>query len=143
MTAAPLPDLFDAVTALAQALDDGDDLTSAARAVVEAKARFGQPALDLPYEDVPGAPIPGTVDLDKVADHLTVRAMTVPDIPGVAAAAFDFATTAPAPGLPPRGPGHPPRTIMAPVLIGTAPVLRKAGVIVRDTLNAAANRAEK
>lgn len=157
------PDLVDPLDALAEALaplahqalpvplagttsGQMTKVVQAARRVVEARERMATvlPPGDLPYEEVPDGPLPAegvALDLSVVSDHLAVRALSIAELPGIAAVAFTFSTTAPEAGQPTRGPGHPPRTLVAPVLIGTPPVLRSCGTILRDTLNAAAARA--
>lgn len=157
------PDLADTLTALADALTplahqplpvplagttpgQMTKVVLAARRVVEARDRLAsdEPTDALDYEEVPDGPLPAegiALDLSMVSDHLFVRSLQVAELPGLAAVAFTFGTTAPAPGEPTRGPGHPPRTLATPVLIGNAPTLRHCGTVVRDTLHAAANRA--
>lgn len=92
----------------------------------------------LSYEDVPGAPIPTTIDIDRIADHVTAKALIVADqrtasIGPIAVAVLTFD----------HGRGQHPLERIAEVTLALPPDrMRQAATILRDTLNAAANKAE-
>jgi hypothetical protein len=100
-------------------------------------------AMDLPYEDVPGGPIPLTINGAHLAwaDHLHARAAVVAGeslganlrlrLPTVI---FTFEVGNP------RGPAHPVTEV---AFVGNPEGLRKLGRVIRDTCNGAANAAER
>jgi len=104
-------------------------------------ACLGTLAVDLPYESVPGGPIPLSVDGAKMmlADHLTVRSAVVVS-PGqgeiamlVPAVIFTFGVGDPA---------GPPNDVAEIAQVGTPETMRKLGRIIHDACNGAANTAE-
>lgn len=97
---------------------------------------------DLPYEEVPGGPIPLYVDGNPFtwADHLTARSVVLSGegrglgrvvLPGVV---FTF-TFGNAKGL--------PIPVTEVAYVGSPEGLRKLGRVLRDTCNGAANAAER
>jgi hypothetical protein len=101
------------------------------------------PAFDLPYAPAADADTMPRFEIDDrsvvMADHIVTRALTTGiggtiEFPVVL---FTFQASAP------DGRGGKHLVTMAEVgLIGSPEVLRKAGIVVRDTCNASANRAE-
>ena len=109
----------------------------------EYNACSGKPALDLPYEEVPGGPIPLSVNGNPIAwaDHLHCRSAVIGGqslganlkmlLPTVI---FTFEIGNPK-GL--------PWPITEVAFIGSPETLRKLGKVIRDTCNGAANAAER
>lgn len=106
--------------------------------VREWTACFGTPWEDLAYEDTPQPVPPFTLDGRDVivADTITARAMVGADPEGriqIPTLLLTFAV---------GRPGAPPDTVAEVAFIATPATLRKAGVLIRDAANGAANRAE-
>lgn len=102
---------------------------------------LGTPALDLAYEDVPGGPIPLSVDGRQVqwADHVTVRSCVVGgEGSGIGvvlpAAIFTFQLGSTV---------GPPFDVAEVALVGSPETMRTVGRLVRDSCNGAANAAER
>ena len=108
----------------------------------EYAACAGTPAVDLPYESVPGGPIPLTLNGGEVtwADHLTARSVIVEahGMGGVAVRApaviftFQVGSSVSA-----------PTDVTEVAYVGTPETMRQLGRILRDTCNGAANAAER
>lgn len=141
MTPHPMTLAIDQLAAALDALDAnrGGMLAAAARQVVDAYRAPSPAPTDLPYEDVPGGPIPtSAVDLTTIADHVTIAALgTEARLPAgdrIAVARFTFAQGRLA---------GPPVDLATVTLAGTADLMRKTATLARDTLNRSANIAER
>jgi hypothetical protein len=103
--------------------------------VAEWKSCLAQTATDLPYEPVAA---PMTVDGEfPFADHVTARAAMAqagPAVVGVLLLQFGQSNSGAVGGV---------DVVGEVALVGTPAVLRRAGTIIRDTANAAANQAER
>lgn len=109
----------------------------------EYNACFSKPALDLPYENVPGGPIPLTINGDEVAwaDHVHARAAVV----GGDSFGADLRVRFPAVIFTfeignPRGLPH---HVADVAFLGPPATVRTLGKVLRDTCNGAANAAER
>lgn len=98
------------------------------------------PSHDLPYEEIPDGPIMLDVDGMPMVDHIDVRATVMavgdPHAPTATIPAVIFSFSVGVVGAAP--------VKRAEVLFAGSPEsLRRAGVVVRDACNGAANRVEK